>query len=208
MALIVVPLLTAAFGVRAQEPSAASPQEGAEALAAPPTGGAALAAPRADVAARPDAAIDVEDGAHRLFLRSDARHDSARVERLHPPAGASHEWRCQMPCALTLAPGEYQLSMTSLGLDEVLRLESADVFVEGRPASKVELWLGVGLGVAGLAFLTYSLLAGEGACFSLGASCPAARGPLALGAGGFALALGVGLMFDSSGFLDVTSVRL
>jgi len=205
---LVVSLLTAPLGVRAQEPSAASPPDGAEALAAPPIGGAALAVPRADVAARPDAAIDVEGGAHRLFLRSDARHDSARVERLRPPAGASHEWRCQMPCALTLSPGEYQLSMASLGLDEVLSVASADVFVEGRASSKVELWLGVGLGVAGLAFLTYSLLAGEGACFSLGASCPAARGPLALGAGGFALALGIGLMFDSSGFLDVTSVRL
>jgi len=168
---------------------------------------AGLAVPAAGVAARPDALMDVDAGEHRLFVRSEARHDTARVERLHPPRDGRHEWRCETPCTLTLAPGEYRIWMSAVALDEELRLGSSDVFVEGRPASLIELGLGVGIGVAGLALLSVALLTGEGACFDFGDRCPAARGPLALGAGTFALALGIGLMFDSSGFIDVTSVR-
>ncbi len=167
----------------------------------------ALAVPAAGVASRPDALIDVDDGAYRLFVRSEARHDTARVERLHPPRDGRHEWRCETPCTLTLAPGEYRIWMSAVALDEELRLGSSDVFVEGRPASLIELGIGIGIGVAGLALLSVALLTGEGACFDFGDACPAGRGPLALGAGTFAIALGVGLMIDSSGFIDVTTVR-
>jgi len=178
-----------------------------DATSASDASAAALAVPAAGVAARPDALMDVDAGAHRLFVRSEARHDTARVERLHPPRDGRHEWRCETPCTLTLAPGEYRIWMSAVALDEELRLGSSDVFVEGRPASLIELGLGIGIGVAGLALLSVALLTGEGACFDFGDACPAGRGPLALGAGTFAIALGVGLMIDSSGFIDVTTVR-
>jgi hypothetical protein len=166
-----------------------------------------LAAPAAGVAPRPDAAIDVPAGSHRLFVHSEEENNRVRVERLHAPPDTEHEWRCDTPCSLTLVPGAYRLWLSAEGLDEEFRLDANDVFVEGRPGSLIELTLGIGIGVAAVALLSYALLAGEGACFDLSKSCPTERGPLALGAGGFALALGIGLMFDSAGYVDVTSVR-
>jgi hypothetical protein len=167
----------------------------------------ALAAPAAGVAARPDAISEISAGQHRLYVTSDARHDTARVERLHAPESTAHEWRCDTPCALTLSPGDYRIWMSAVALDEAFSVGTSDVFAEGRPAHLIELGLGIGVGVVGIALISIALLTGEGACFDFGESCPASRGPLALGAGAFALAVGVGLMIDSSGFIEITSVR-
>lgn len=170
-------------------------------------GAASLAAPAAGVAARPDAVEDVPTGEHRLYVQSEARHDTARVERLHAPADTRHEWRCDTPCTLTVAPGDYRIWMSAVALDEEFTVNAGDVFASGRPANLIELGLGIGVGVVGIALISYALLSGEGACFDFGDSCPTSRGPLALGAGVFALAVGVGLMIDSSGFIEITSVR-
>lgn len=190
---------------RAQEPGAGT-EEAPVPPREPAESAAVLATPAAGVAAVPDAQADVAEGQYQLFLRSDARHDTARVELLHPPPDQPHEWRCDTPCMLTLGPGAYRLWMTAAALDEELTIDTKNVFVEGHPGSLIELVTGIGIGALGVTLLAIALLTGEGACFDFGASCPASRGPLGLGAGAFALALGIGLMFDSVGFIEVTSV--
>jgi hypothetical protein len=155
-----------------------------------------------------DAAADDAGGTgHSVVLRSSERGDDVRASRIgHDAAsGERNSWRCSAPCTLRLESGHYRLRWSAAGVEEEIDLAS-DMLIEGHGGNTAEVIVGIGALVVSGVIFSVALLTGEGACFELDAKqCSLGNGPLALGVGTFGVLFGLFLMFDSSGYVELTS---
>ena len=138
-------------------------------------------------------APSLRGGDAELTITSDVTGDEASVDG-RP---------CQTPCRLRLPIGPHRLTLRSGGSTE-FTLYAGRTYARGHGRNDAEIALGIGLMMAAAAIFVSLAATSEEVCWDFDSGgCQPELGPILIGVSVMSMAVGVGLLFDSAGSVEV-----